>query len=276
MPENSSLNTRTVIIGALGLVLGFVVGFALANGINRQEQDKLRAEVAGLRASGAANDGAASESTAGGGEQAKTQKARDDEGSFPTLSDEQLKKAVGQADAAPGDVELQKKVGQALYVYAWKKSNSSILPEVARILKRAYELDPKDFNTSLMTGDAYFLIARNGGDTRQLAAARKFYEAALVTKPDDVEARTKLGMTYYYDSPSDPQRAIREYRRAIQSDPRHEMPLQNLAAALIETGNLDEAGKRLDELEKLDSSNSELSNLRAQLEQKRNAVKERK
>jgi ATP/maltotriose-dependent transcriptional regulator MalT len=54
------------------------------------------------------------------------------------------------------------------------------------------------------------------------------------------------------------------------------MPLQNLAAALIETGNLDEAGKRLDELEKLNSSNSELSNLRAQLEQKRNAAKERK
>jgi tetratricopeptide (TPR) repeat protein len=274
MPENSSLNTRTVIIGAVGIVLGFVVGFALANGINRQEQDKLRAEVAGLRAGGAASGSAPNDGAAGG--RAQTQQAGDDEDSFPTLTDEQLKKAVAQADAAPGDVELQRKVGQALYVYAWKKGNTSILPEVARILKRAHELDPKDFNTSMMTGDAHFLIARNGGDTKQLADARKLYEAALVSKPDDVEARTKLGMTYFYDSPSDPQRAIREYRRALQTDARQEMPLQSLATALIETGNLEEAAKRLDELEKTNPSNRDLANLRAQLEQKRNAAKEGK
>jgi tetratricopeptide (TPR) repeat protein len=270
MPENSSLNPKTVIIGAAGVVLGFVVGFFLANGINRQEQDKLRGEVASLRAGGAAKDGVAG----GGGAQA--QAAGDNEDSIPTLTDEQLKRAVAQADAAPDDVKLQKKVGQALYVYAWQKGNTSILPEVARILKHAHELDPKDFNTSLMAGDAHFLIARSGGDTKQLTEARKLYDAALASKPDDVEARTKLGMTYFYDSPSDPQRAIREYRRALQTDPRQELPLQSLAAALIETGNLDEAGKRLDELEKLNSSNRELASLRAQLEQKRNAAKERK
>ena len=95
-------------------------------------------------------------------------------------------------------------------------------------------------------------------------------------QPDDAIARTSLGLTYFYDKPSDPQRAMREYRRVLQTDPRQEMALQSLAAALIETRNLDEAAKRLDELEKVNPSNQELPNLRAQLEQKRNAAKEGK
>jgi tetratricopeptide (TPR) repeat protein len=273
MADNSSFNSKALIIGAAGIVLGFVVGFYLANSLNRQEQEKLRAELTSLRAGGASKDGAAASPGRGG---AQTQAAGEEEDSFPTLTDEQLQKAVAQADAAPGDAALQRKVGQALYVYAWQKSKTSILPEVARILNRAHELDPKDSSTSMMAGDAHFLIARNGNDTKQLAAARKLYEAALEVKPDDAEARTKLGMTYFYDSPSDPQRAIREYRRALQADPRQEMSLQNLAGALIETGSFEEAAKRLDELQKSNPSNRELPNLRAQLEQKRNAAKERK
>jgi tetratricopeptide (TPR) repeat protein len=271
MPENSSLNTKVVIIGAVGVVIGFIVGFALANGVNRQEQDKLRAEVATLRAGGATKDEAK-----GAGKDRQQKQPASGDGSFPTLTDEQLTNAVSKADASPSDVELQRKVGQALYVYAWQSSNASILPDVARILKRAHELDPKDYKTTVMAGDAEFLIARSGGDNKPLGEARKLYEAALVSKPDDVIVRTSLGLTYFYDSPPDPQRAIREYRHALQSDPHQEMPLQSLAAALIETGNLDEAGKRLDELEKMNSSNQELTNLRAQLEQKRNAAKESK
>ena len=53
------------------------------------------------------------------------------------------------------------------------------------------------------------------------------------------------------------------------------MAVQSLAAALIETGGFEEAGRRLDELERLNASNAELPNLRAQLEQKRNAAKEK-
>ena len=145
---------------------------------------------------------------------------------------------------------------------------------MARILRRAHELDPKDYKTTVMAGDAQFLIARSGGERAPLAEARRLYEAALASKPDDAVVRTSLGLTYFYDSPSDPQRAIREYRRALQTDPGQEMPLQSLAAALIETGGLDEAARRLGELEKVNASNSELPNLRARLEQKRNAAKE--
>src|SRR5437762_12685549 len=177
MTEKSSVNTKTVLIFVAGAVLGFVVGFALANGVNRQEQDRLRAEVARAQSAGPSKSADASEKP-------QTQ-ARDDDDSFPTLTDDQLKNAVAKADASPADAELQKKVGQALYVYAWQKGNASILPDVARILKRAHDLDPKNFETALMAGDAHFLIARNGGDAKSLGEARKLYEEALASKPDD-------------------------------------------------------------------------------------------
>jgi tetratricopeptide (TPR) repeat protein len=266
MTDRQTSSTKIIIIFAAGILLGFIVGFALANKINRSEQDKLQAELTRLHSN------VPQKATDAGGKQQAASDGGDD---FPTLTDEQLKNAVARADASPDDVELQKKAGQALYVYAWQKGNAAILPDVARILKRAHDLDPKDFKTSLMAGDAYFLVARNGDDTKPLAEARKLYEAALAAQPEDAEARTKLGMTYFYDKPSDPRRAIQEYRRAIQSDPKQDAPLQSLAAALIETGDLDEAGKRLDDLAKLNPSNKELPNLRAQLEQKRNASKEK-
>jgi tetratricopeptide (TPR) repeat protein len=270
MPESPSPNSKVFIVGAACVVLGFAAGFFLANGLNRQEQDRLRAEVTTLKAGGPSTNGTNSAQPVDRGQ--PTQASGDD--SFPKLTDEQLANAVSKADASPADAELQRKVGQALYVYAWQTSNASILPDVARILRRAHDLDPKDYKTTVMAGDVQFLIARSGADARPLAEARKLYEAALAAKPDDAVVRTSLGLTYFYDSPSDPQRAIREYRRALQTDPRQEMSLQSLAAALVETGAFDEASRRLDELEKQNPSNKELPNLRAQLEQKRNAAKE--
>ena len=268
MPDNPSPNKRVLVAGALGVVLGFLAGFLLANGINREEQEKLRGELAAARAGGAAQGGVSS----GKAQQAS---APGGDGSFPTLTDEQLGNAVKQADADPSNAELQNKVGQALYFYAWEKGNAQILPEVARILKRAHALDPKNYRTTVIAGDAHFLIASRDGDAAALGEARKYYEAALASRPDDAQVRTNLGRTFFFDKPPNPQRAIGEYRRALQADPRQELALQSLAAALIETGGLEEAARRLDELEKVAPSNTELPGLRAQLEQKRNAAEEK-
>jgi tetratricopeptide (TPR) repeat protein len=276
MSEQSSVNTKTVLALAAGLLVGFVVGFALANGVNRQEDERLRGELARLRAGGAQKDEGAPAAPRAQGAAAPQRGAGDKDGgdgSFPALTDEQLKNAVAKADASPSDAELQKKVGQALYVYAWQTGNDSILPDVARILKRAHELDAKDYKTTVMAGDAYFLVARGGGDPEPLAEARKLYETALDSKPDDVVVRTSLGLTYFYGKPPDARRAMTEYRRALKTDPRQELALQSLAAALIETGDFAEAETRLGELEKVNSSNSELARLRAQLEQRKNAAK---
>ena len=270
MPDNPSLSTKTIVVGAVCLVIGFLAGFFLANGINRGESERLSAEVISLRSAGAGGGKAAAQQ--GGGQQTAAQGGGD---SLPTLTDEQLSKAVAQADASPSDAALQNRVGQGLYLYAWEKGKAEILPDVARILKRAHALEPKNFRTAVLAGDAHFLVANTSGDTKLLGEARKFYEDALTLQPDDAQVRTNLGRAYFYGNPPDAQRAIREYRRALQSDAKQEMAVQSLAAALIETGGFEEAGRRLDELEKLNASNAELPNLRAQLEQKRNAAKEK-
>jgi tetratricopeptide (TPR) repeat protein len=265
MPDNPSSTKKIVIAGAVGILLGFIVGFKLADALNKPELDNARAEVARLRAGGEARETSKGlKASAPGGELSQS------------LTEEQIQNAVKKADKSPQDAELQKKVGQGLMLYASETSNASYLSDGARILKRAHDLDPRDYQTAVMAGDAQFLVERQGGgDAKLIAEARKLYEAALVAKPDDAVVRTKLGLTYYYDSPPNPQRAIGEYRRALQADPRQEMSLQSLAAALVETGGLEEAARRLDELEKVNPSNAELPGLRAQLEQKRNAAKEK-
>jgi tetratricopeptide (TPR) repeat protein len=269
MPDNPSLNKKVFIVGALGVILGFLAGFFLADNINRSEHEKLRAELASARA------GATPEQGSGAGRGQRTSVPGGDPST--ALSEEQIVNAIRKADQSPQDAEMQKKVGQGILLFASESGNASYLSDGARILKRAHELDPKDYKTTVLAGDAQFLVERQGGgDAKMIAEARKLYEAALASKPDDAVVRTKLGLTYFYDSPPDPKRAIAEYRRALQSAPRQEMSLQSLVAALMETGELDEAARRLDELEKLNPSNAELSGLRAQLEQKRNAAKEKK
>jgi hypothetical protein len=53
------------------------------------------------------------------------------------------------------------------------------------------------------------------------------------------------------------------------------MALQSLSSALIATGALAEAEKRIEELQAVNGANAALSNLRAQLAQARNAAKEK-
>lgn len=272
MSEKSSVNSKIIIFLVVGLLVGFIVGFVLANSINKEEDERLRGELARLRSGGAQKDAGQSPSQRAQGASGSQKSPGDDDGELPTLTDNALKKAVTKADASPADAELQKKAGKALYLYAFQKGEASILPDVARILKRAHELDAKDYDTTVMAGNAYFILARNGGDAAQYAEARKLYEAALASKPDDLVVRTSLGLTYFYAKPSDPRRAIREYRQALKTDPKHEMALQSIVAALIETGDLKEAETRLGELERVNSSNPDLANLRAQLEQKKNAA----
>src|ERR1051325_9717570 len=108
MPESLPSNSKVFIVGAACVLLGFAAGFFLANGLNRQEQDRLRSEVASLKAGGPPANGNNSARPNDRGQPA--QPAGDD--SFPTLTDEQLANAVSKADASPADAELQRKVGQ--------------------------------------------------------------------------------------------------------------------------------------------------------------------
>jgi tetratricopeptide (TPR) repeat protein len=181
-----------------------------------------------------------------------------------------MRDLVAKADARPDDGDYQQKVGKGVYLYSLSQNAPALMPEAIRLLKRAEAADPKNFQTLVLLGNANFALAQDG-DARRYADARAYYQRAVELKPDDADAHTLLGMTYYFASPSDPQRAISEYRKTLAKDPRHEMALQNITSALIAAGALREAEQRVADLEKVNANNSALSNLRAQLAQAKNA-----
>ena len=155
-------------------------------------------------------------------------------------------------------------------MYSLAQNAPALMPEAIRLLTRAAQSDPKNFQTLMLLGNANFALAQDG-DAARYADARAYYQRAVELKPDDPDAHTLLGMTYYFASPPDPQRAIGEYRKTLARDPRHEMALQNIASALIAAGALGEAEQRVNDLQKVNPNNNALANLRAQLAQAKNA-----
>jgi tetratricopeptide (TPR) repeat protein len=256
------LNGQKILHAAVALLVGAVAGFVFADRANRKELDELRAEVAQARAGKtAAQQGA-------GQTGAQPPAASDSAPAMP--SEKEIRDIIAKADARSEDADYQRQVGQGVYMYSLAQNEPALMPEAIRILKRAEKADPKNFQTVLLLGNANFALAQDG-DAKLYPEARAYYLRALEAKPDDANLHTLLGMTYYFGSPQDATRAIAEYRKSLAKDPRHEMALQNIVAALVFTGSLDEAGRRIEELEKVNPQNNALGNLRAQLAQARNA-----
>lgn len=266
LTNSFTVTTEKIIYLAIGLIGGFLIGFIFANSANLGEQESMRAELTRLRAGAAKGERAGSGSNNAGLRGDATDAA---------LSDEELRRAIANGDANPNDIEKQRKIGRGIYLYAMNTGKTTLLPDAVRLLRRAHKADPKDYETKVLLAEALF-DAGQGGDAALSAEARKYFAEALAMKPDDVNVRTELGLTYYFDRPPNPRRAIQEYRRALALDPRHEMTLQSIAAALIVSGETVEAQRRLDELQSVNSSNAALPNLRTQLAQVRDSAKERK
>ena len=256
------MNTHKILYALAGLVAGCVIGFFFASSVDRKELDALRGEVARARSSSAGQKTGETPNTDAGSAAAMT---------MPT--DEEMRDLIAKADASAQDAEYQRKVGQGVYMYALSTGKPALLPEAVRLLKRAHEADPKNYETTVLVGNSLFALGQ-ATDASKYGEARLYYNKALAAKPGDTNVHTLLGMTYYFGQPSEPERAIAEYRKTLAAEPRHEMALQSLASALIATGAIDEAQKRIEELQTVNNANAALSNLRAQLAQARNAAKE--
>jgi tetratricopeptide (TPR) repeat protein len=255
------LNGQKILYAAVALVVGAISGFVFADRANRKELDELRAEVAQARAGKPATQ-------SGAGESAAQPPASDSAPAMP--SEKEIRDIIAKADARSADADYQRQVGQGVYMYSLAQNEPALMPEAIRILKRAEKADPKNFQTVLLLGNANFALAQDG-DAKLYPEARAYYLRALEAKPDDPNLHALLGMTYYFGSPQEAPRAIAEYRKSLAKDPRHEMALQNIVAALVATGSLEEAERRVAELEKVNPQNNQLDNLRAQLAQARNA-----
>lgn len=244
----SSTVTRNLLFLAAGILAGFTIGFIIANAMGGREGT-------GVTARQASATGAAS----GAG-------APDEKGSAQQLSEKEIREAIQTTDARADDVELQKRFGLALYAYANQTRDPRFLPDAARFLKRAVDANPGDRSTLVSLANALFDMGQLG-DASRFNEARVYYLKALEMNPKDVNVRTDLGLTYYFGEPSDPQSAIREYRKSLEIDARHELTLQNLATALIKTGNRKEAEKTIETLRSVNPKNPALTDLETMLAQ---------
>lgn len=241
------MDRQKILYAVVGLLVGAASGFLFANSANRRELEGLRGEVARAKA------GAASAPRPAAGAQGS-----------PADAERETRELIARADAAPSDTDAQRRAAESAYSFALTSGQSALLADAVRLFRRAHEADPSNYDTLLLLANSHLTLGV-ASDPKNFLEARGYYLKALQTKPDDVNLHTLLGMTYSYAQPPDTAAAIREYRKALAGDPRHEMALQNLAAALLAAGEREEAARQIEALERAHPANKSLADLRGKL-----------
>jgi len=239
------MDKNTFLVATIALLVGFIAGFLLANGINRSEMNSMRLQPAPSA-------------------QANTAASSPDE---PSLSPEEIKAKVDEADKNPTNFQFQKDLGIGLYRYGAMKNDVTILNDAARILARANALDGKDGDVLTNLGNAYFDIGFARKDMASFEKAREIYNKALAVKPDDADVRTDLGISYYVQPQPDYPKAAAELKKVIDANPGRDRPIHFLAQVYIEQNKFSDAEKLLSRLKEINPKNPDLKDLAEKLEQ---------
>lgn len=246
------MNTKFIWLSIIAVIVSFIGGFLLANALNKSELANLRSENDRLKQ----------------GVSEAPQNQND-----TTLSDEEIKKRISEADQNPTNFEYQKSLGLALYHYAGMKQNAELLSEVTRILGRSYDNDPKDYDVLVALGNSYFDVGLLKKEQGNLNKSRKYYQEALQIKPTDIEVRTDLGLTFLLITPPETDKALSEFEKSLQQNPNHEKTLRGMAQALISQKKIAEAEKYISTLQKVNPQSPHLQELQDKLKTE-NSVKE--
>ena len=240
------MNGKVFGLSIVAVIVSFIGGFLLANALNRSELNLLRGENERLKT---------------------TQNEPNQNQIGLTLTDEEIREKIAEADRNTDNFAFQKNLGLALYRYAAMKQDADLLAETGRILSRAYEINKQDYDVLVALGNIYFDIGYFKKDNIQFQKARNFYSLALQQKPNDVDVRTDLGLTYFLTNPPENERAISEFQKSLQTNSKHEKTLQVITQALLSQNNAVEAEKYLLKLKEVNSENQYLAELESRLSQ---------
>jgi len=125
-------------------------------------------------------------------------------------------------------------------------------------LKEIVKKDPKNLPALVELGNLYF-------DTDQPKEAIEAYSQYLVIKPDNPDVRTDMGIMYRKLGQFD--RAIEEFRKAAQSDPKHVNSRYNLGLVLLhDKQDIKGAVKAWEDYLRVDPNSERAQRIRAQTE----------
>jgi tetratricopeptide (TPR) repeat protein len=242
------MRPNIILLTLAGLVIGFLLGFLLANSINRSEINSLHDQLESSRA-------------------AVQTAAADDQNKDASLTPEEIRDKIAEADKNPTNADYQKNLGLALYKYGAMKNDADIISEAARLLDRAANLLPNDQEVVVGAGNAWFDAGYIKKDNVSLEKARAAYERSLAKNPKDADVATDVAMTYYLETPPDDTKAVDSFKHALTIDPRNEKALEFLIQALVRQGNKQDAQTYLNQLRETHPSNQSIAGLSAQIEQ---------
>jgi cytochrome c-type biogenesis protein CcmH/NrfG len=128
-------------------------------------------------------------------------------------------------------------------------------------LKEIVKKDPKNLPAWVELGNLYF-------DTDQPKEAIDAYSHYLAIKPDNADVRTDMGIMYRKLGQFD--KAIQEFKKAAQSDPKHVNSRYNIGLVLLhDKQDIQGAVNAWEEYLKVDPNSERAQRIRAQIEKMR-------
>jgi len=230
------MSRENILFSAVGLLLGYIIAFHLVVHLNQGEPAS-----------------AARQAGAGVGSQG-----------VPTNDVKDRQRLVSAAEAAAGEAREKPEDFDAQLHAGNTALEAGDAEGAIDFLTRAVQLRPADTAAVVRLGHANF-------EARRYETAERWYGEALRKKPDDADVRSDLGLTFFLRQPPQAEKALAEFRRALEYDPQHVPTLHNLALVQMRTGDLAGAESSLARLEKLDPAGTNLAVLRRELEKARAA-----
>jgi len=160
----------------------------------------------------------------------------------------QVRAALDAANKNPKDVRAQLNLAGMYY----QIGNFDKAIEYA---DRALAIEPENIGAQTASGDIRF-------DKGDFVGAARFYENVLKYQPENVNVRTDLGSTFFQRTPPNLDRAVAEYKRSLEIDPRHENTLVNLAIVHLKRDEKEAARQVIEQLAAVNPNNSSLAELR--------------
>jgi len=246
------MKSNSLWISIVAVIISFIGGFILANAFNRNELDVLRAENSRLKT--------------------EPEKSEQNQSEL-ALTEDEIKQRIAEADQNPTNFTFQKNLGLGLYRYAAMKQDSVMLGEVEKILVRANKLNDRDVEVLTALGNLQFDVGYMKKQNENFAKAREYYAAILAQNPRDVNVRTDYGLTYFLQNPADYEKAVSEFQKSLEDNPKHEKTLQFLMQSQVKTGNIKEAEITWGKLKELNPNTPAFAELQTQITMSENAPK---